>query len=76
LPGFCAQLHAWPDLEQRVRLWLPFFAAKWAVILLGPAAKDAAERRRFAGEETDDAMIERQIGKARIVIERGNEFLG
>jgi len=76
LPGFCAQLHAWPDLDERVRLWLPFFAAKWAVILLGPAAKDAAERRRFAGEETDDAMIERQIGKARIVIERGNEFLG
>jgi hypothetical protein len=76
LPGFCAQLHAWPDLEERVRLWLPFFAAKWAVILLGPAVKDAAERRRFAGEETDDAMIERQIGKARIVIERGNEFLG
>jgi Ser/Thr protein kinase RdoA (MazF antagonist) len=76
LPSFCAQLHAWPGLEERVRLWLPFFAAKWAVILLGPAAKDAAQRRKFAGEEADEAMIERQVGKARIVIERGNGFLG
>jgi len=76
LPSFCAQLHAWPGLEERVRLWLPFFAAKWAVILLGPAAKDAAQRRKFAGEEADEAMIERQVGKARIVIERGSGFLG
>jgi len=76
LPTFCSQLHAWPGLEERVRLWLPFFAAKWAVILLGPAAKDAAQRRKFAGEETDEAMIECQVGKARIVIERGNGFLG
>ena len=76
LPGLCAGLRAWPDLHDRVRAWLPFFAAKWAVILLGPAAKDAADRRRFAGEKTDAAAIERQIAKAWSVIERTGEFLG
>lgn len=76
LPGFCARLQAWPDLEHRVRAWIPFFAAKWAVILLSPVAKGVAERRRFAGEKVDDAMIERQVSKARRVIERGSEFFG
>ena len=75
LPRFCSQLELWPGLEQRVRVWLPFFAAKWAVILLGPAAKDAAERRRFAGEETDEAVTARQITKAKEVIRRGSGFL-
>jgi hypothetical protein len=46
------------------------------VILLGPAANDAAERRRFAGEETDAGAIERQIAKAGSVMERAREFLG
>jgi hypothetical protein len=76
LPGLCAELRAWPDLHDRVRVWLPFFAAKWAVILLGPAANDAAERRRFAGEEADAEAIERQIAKAGSVMERAGEFLG
>ena len=76
LPGLCAELRAWPDLHDRVRAWLPFFAAKWAVILLGPAANDAAERRRFAGEETGAGAIERQIAKAGSVMERAGEFLG
>ena len=76
LPGLCAELRAWPDLHDRVRAWLPFFAAKWAVILLGPAANDGAERRRFAGEETDAGAIERQIAKAGSVMERTGEFLG
>jgi thiamine kinase-like enzyme len=76
LPGLCAQLRAWPDLHERVRAWLPFFAAKWAVILLGPAANDAAERRRFAGEETDAGAIERQIAKAGSLMERAGGFLG
>jgi hypothetical protein len=76
LPGLCAELRAWPDLHDRVRAWLPFFGAKWAVILLGPAANDAAERRRFAGEETDAGAIERQIAKAGSVMERAGEFLG
>lgn len=75
LSAFCAKLHMWAGLEKRVRVWLPFFAAKWAVILLSPVAKDAAERRRFAGETTDEATIERQIAKAQKVIQRGNEFL-
>ncbi len=76
LPGLCAELRAWPDLHDRVRAWLPFFAAKWAVILLGPAANDAAKRRRFAGEETGAGAIERQIAKAGNVMERAGEFLG
>ena len=76
LPGFCAQLGAWPALEKRVRAWLPFFAAKWAVILLGPAANEAAERRRFAGEESDEATMLRQIAKASNVVRRVAEFTG
>lgn len=76
LPGFCAQLQAWPGLDERVRIWLPFFAAKWALILVGPAARDAAERRRFAGDETDEAKIKQQISKARDVMERVENFLG
>ena len=75
LSAFCDRLHMWAGLEERVRVWLPFFAAKWAVILLAPVARDAAERRRFAGEVTDEAAIERQIVKAHMVIQRGNEFL-
>ena len=75
LSPFCERLHMWRGLEKRVRVWMPFFAAKWAVILLGPMAKDAARRRRFAGEVTDEAAVERQIGKAHKVIQRGNEFL-
>lgn len=75
LPGFCAQLEAWSGLEERVRVWLPFFAAKWAVILLGPVSNDAAERRRFAGEPDNEALVGRQIEKAQHVIGRVNEFL-
>lgn len=75
LPNFCAQLESWSGLEERVRVWLPFFAAKWAVILLGPVSKDAAQRRRFAGEPEDELLIDRQIGKAQNVIGRVNEFL-
>lgn len=75
LSPFCDRLHMWRGLEKRVRVWLPFFAAKWAVILLGPLAKVAAERRRFAGEPTDEASVERQIAKAHNVIQRGGEFL-
>lgn len=75
LPRFCARLEDWPGLEERVRAWLPFFAAKWAVILLGPVAKDAAERRRFAGQDLETAAIERQIEKASKVLLRVEQFL-
>ncbi|MFM8886350.1 MAG: hypothetical protein ACKOKC_08055, partial [Chthoniobacterales bacterium] len=75
LSPWCDRLHMWAGLEERVRVWLPFFAAKWAVILLAPVARDAAERRRFAGEVTDEAAIEAQVAKAQKVIQRGNELL-
>ena len=75
LPRFCARLEDWPGLEERTRAWLPFFAAKWAVILLGPVAKDAAERRRFAGQDLEAVAIERQIEKASKVLLRVEHFL-
>jgi hypothetical protein len=71
LPNFCDTLSAWPGLEQRVRAWAPFFASKWAVILLGSAARNAARRRQFAGEITDEALIAAQISKAETVLRRG-----
>jgi hypothetical protein len=74
LEGFCAKLDGWPDLVRRVRAWVPFYAAKWAVILLGPITNQAAERRRFAGEGTDAAAVVRQQEKAKEVIRRGREL--
>jgi hypothetical protein len=71
LPDFCDGLGLWPGLEDRVRAWAPFFASKWAVILLGSAARSAARRREFAGESTDEAGIAAQIAKAGTVIRRG-----
>jgi Ser/Thr protein kinase RdoA (MazF antagonist) len=71
LPDFCDGLDMRPGLEDRVRAWAPFFASKWAVILLGSAARSAARRREFAGESTDEAVIAAQIAKAGTVIRRG-----
>lgn len=75
LPRFCARLEDWSGLERRVRVWLPFFAVKWAVILLGPVAKSVAERRRFAGEDVEVVAMERQIEKASRVLMRTQQFL-
>lgn len=74
LGEFCSELSAWPGLEDRVRAWIPFYAAKWAVILMNAAARDGAKRRAFAGHSTDDRILSPQIAKARGVLERGRQF--
>lgn len=74
LGEFCSTLSTWPGLEDRVRAWIPFYAAKWAVILMNSAARDGAQRRVFAGDSTDDQMLSRQIEKATGVLERGRQF--
>jgi hypothetical protein len=52
-----------PELS-RTALWIPFFAAKWAVILLNPALDFS-----LAG------LPPIQLEKARAVLARGAEFL-
>ncbi|MBU3666408.1 MAG: hypothetical protein FGM15_11115 [Chthoniobacterales bacterium] len=74
LGEFCDQLDAWPGLEDRVRSWIPFYAAKWAVILMNSAARDGVQRRVFAEDSTDDETLLRQIKKARGVLERGRQL--
>jgi hypothetical protein len=53
-----------PDLAVRTALWIPFFAAKWAVILLNPALDFSLAR-----------LPPIQLEKARAVLARGAEFL-
>jgi len=74
LGEFCSKLSAWPGLEDRVRAWIPFYAAKWAVILMNSAARDGAQRRAFAGDSNDEQLLSHQIEKARGVLERGRQF--
>jgi hypothetical protein len=71
LGEFCGELNSWSGLEARVRSWVPFYAAKWAVILMNSVAKDGAQRRVFAGDSTDEEALSRQIEKARGVLEHG-----
>lgn len=64
IADFCESLPHWPDLAARTALWIPFFAAKWAVILLNPALDFS-----LAG------LLPIQLEKARAVLARGAEFL-
>jgi Ser/Thr protein kinase RdoA (MazF antagonist) len=64
LAGFCEHLRQWPDLAARTALWIPFLAAKWAIILLNPALHSPSVE-----------MHSIQIEKARALLARGVEGL-
>jgi len=74
LPLFLKNLPEWGGLEERVRIWIPFFAAKWAVILLSAAVPTTDQRRKFAGELPAEDMLHRQIDKAAAVLARSGNF--
>ncbi|MEW5864875.1 MAG: aminoglycoside phosphotransferase family protein [Pseudomonadota bacterium] len=59
-----------PALEERARLLLPVFRAKWCCIMLNDFVPEFARRRRFADPDTDEeARKRRQLDKARRLLE-------
>jgi hypothetical protein len=59
------------DFEARFDAFFPLFGLRWAMIVLNEFLPDARERREFAGLSGDRLDIEeRQLGKARDLVER------
>lgn len=71
LSEICQAFDAWPGLEQRVRAWSPFFATKWAVILLNHALKTIYRQDPHSEEEAGHRLVQGQISKAKEVMKRG-----
>jgi len=64
-----------PQLGTRLKALLPLFALKWCMILLNEFLKTDYARRQFAGATEDRSVIlERQLAKAKAMLERAKEY--
>jgi len=60
------------DFEARLAAFYPFFGLRWALIVLNEFLPDGRRRRAFAGGAGLESE-ERQLAKARIIVERVRE---